>query len=195
MFSHCYSLESIDISNFVTSNVVDINSMFYLCHSLTSINFNIKNFVTVKVPIISYLFSHCYSLTTIDISNFNTKNIWGFNDMFSHCYSITSINILHFDFYNYNSLDNMFSGCYSLTSIAFPNIQIRYYYGIFNFLFYDCPNLNLVNISTFDLYAYSEDLFNTNISSSGTLIISQRFYNDYIKKYFIPQNWKIIPNY
>ena len=46
MFSYCKSLSSIDISNFNTQNVTNMEYMFYECNSLSSIdlsNFNTKN--------------------------------------------------------------------------------------------------------------------------------------------------------
>ena len=47
MFINCKSLTSIDISNFNTSNAINL----------------------------SYMFSSCILLTSINISNFNTQNV------------------------------------------------------------------------------------------------------------------------
>jgi surface protein len=48
MFSDCYSLTSVDLSNFNTTNVIDINCLFLECHSLTSIDLTNVNFVNTK---------------------------------------------------------------------------------------------------------------------------------------------------
>ena len=65
MFSQCFSLKSLNLSNFDTSSVEQINNMFYNCSSLMSLdllNFNtsqVKNMSTLKVkltPKINVLF-------------------------------------------------------------------------------------------------------------------------------------------
>ena len=51
MFNGCQNLESINISSFDTSNVININKMFYLCKSLCDLNishFNLKNVKSMK---------------------------------------------------------------------------------------------------------------------------------------------------
>ena len=45
--------------------------MFYKCFSLKSIN--ISNFNTEKTSDMDYMFYHCSNLSSIDISNFVTK--------------------------------------------------------------------------------------------------------------------------
>ena len=87
----------------------------------------------------------------------------------------------------------MFSSCYSLTSIdlsCFKNNEFPYY----SELFYDCPNLKFVNISTFSLNLRKyEEIFNANISSNGELIINKDYYDNYKDLYhlYIPPNWII----
>ena len=46
MFCSCYSLTKLDLSNFNTQNVTDMDYMFYNCSSLTKLdlsNFNTQN--------------------------------------------------------------------------------------------------------------------------------------------------------
>ncbi len=56
MFSNCSSLNSLDLSNFNTNNVVNMNSMF----------------------------SFCSSLELLDLSNFNLDKVIDMNDMFNN---------------------------------------------------------------------------------------------------------------
>ena len=42
MFSECNSLKSLNLSNFITSSVIDMNKMFYNCSSLNLLD--ISNF-------------------------------------------------------------------------------------------------------------------------------------------------------
>ena len=46
MFSNCFSLTNLNLSNFKTQNVTDMRWMFYNCNSLTNLdlsNFNTQN--------------------------------------------------------------------------------------------------------------------------------------------------------
>ena len=60
MFSDCSSLSKINLSNFNTENVTNMNHMFSLCKSLT--NIDLSNFNTQNVTDMSYMFSGCISL-------------------------------------------------------------------------------------------------------------------------------------
>ena len=46
MFCYCSSLKELNISNFITNNIIDIEAMLFDCSSLFTLNlpnFNIKN--------------------------------------------------------------------------------------------------------------------------------------------------------
>ena len=53
MFEFCSSLTSLNLSNFNTSNVVDMESMFSNCGSLTSLD--LSNFKTSNVVDMRYM--------------------------------------------------------------------------------------------------------------------------------------------
>ena len=60
MFSNCESLKNINLSNFDTKNVVDMNHMFSGCKSLKIIN--LANFITEIDTNVDYMFKGCKSL-------------------------------------------------------------------------------------------------------------------------------------
>ena len=60
IFGDCCSLTVIDLSNFITQNVIDISCMFYECNSLT--NLNLSNFITQNVKHMWDMFLECESL-------------------------------------------------------------------------------------------------------------------------------------
>ncbi len=60
MFFCCNSLTNLDLSNFDTNNVNDMNCMFYECNSLVSLN--LKNFKTINVNDMNNIFDGCISL-------------------------------------------------------------------------------------------------------------------------------------
>jgi surface protein len=73
MFSRCKTLETINISNFNTINVTDMNSMFNECNKLTSID--LSSFNTSNVTNMGWMFYNCKALETINIGcNWKTAN-------------------------------------------------------------------------------------------------------------------------
>ena len=71
MFFYCSSLNSIDLSNFNTTNVKNMAAMFDSCSSLKSID--LSNFNTTNVINFQYLFWSASSIQYIDISSFTTN--------------------------------------------------------------------------------------------------------------------------
>ena len=57
MFYGCSSLNELNLSNFNTDNVTDMESMFSLCSSLKELN--LSNFNTNKVTNMGSMFSGC----------------------------------------------------------------------------------------------------------------------------------------
>jgi surface protein len=81
MFENCGKLVSLDISNFVTSNVDDMSNLFKNCSSLESLKIN---FDTKKVKTMHNMFSTCTKLTSLDITSFNTAVCTNFTKMFEN---------------------------------------------------------------------------------------------------------------
>ena len=71
LFSSCKSLISIDLSNFDTTNVENIGSIFYYCSSLKSID--LSNFNTTNINNFYFIFYRTSSLKYLDISSFTTN--------------------------------------------------------------------------------------------------------------------------
>ena len=67
MFYGCKSISSIDLSNFNTQNITNMEYMFFDCNSLSSIK--LSNFNTQNVTNMGYMFFECKSLLSIDLSN------------------------------------------------------------------------------------------------------------------------------
>ena len=71
-----------------SENIIDIDSMFHYCLSLTAIN--LINFNTSKDTNMYQMFKQCISLKHLDLSSFDTAQIEKMDYMFSGC-SILSI--------------------------------------------------------------------------------------------------------
>ena len=80
LFLGCSSLKSIDLSNFNTQNIINMNGMFCGCSSLT--NINLSNFNTQNVTDMRCIFYGCSSLKEVNLSNFKTQNVTNMNGMF-----------------------------------------------------------------------------------------------------------------
>ena len=65
--------------------------MFYGCLNLASID--VSNFNTKNVETMDYLFRNCSKLTSLDISNFNTTKVKTMNFIFAFCTIIQKINL------------------------------------------------------------------------------------------------------
>ena len=80
MFNACYSLKSLELSSFDTSNVTDMSNMFGLCESLATLD--LSNFNTSNLSDKASLFSSCYLLTSVDFTNVVFLNISEYEYMF-----------------------------------------------------------------------------------------------------------------
>ena len=114
MFRCCEIINSIDLSSFNTSEVINMSYMFFNCYNLTSINFG--SFNTTNVKEMSSMFYNCNNLYSIDLSSFNINNVNSMAYMFSNCKNLNFIDLPSFDNNNINT-DNMINGCYNLKKI------------------------------------------------------------------------------
>ena len=115
MFYGCSGLTSLDLRYFNTSNVTDMNYMFYNCNSLTSLD--LSSFDTSKVNSMISMFDKCSSLTSLDLRYFNTSNVTDMDSMFYDCSSLTSLYLRNFNTSKVNSMDRMFYGCSKLETL------------------------------------------------------------------------------
>ena len=119
MFYNCSSLTSLDLSNFDTSNVNNMNAMFYGCNKLTSLD--LSNFNTSKVTVVVDMFYGCSKLASLDLSSFNTSNVTSMHEMFRGCSSLTSLDLSNFDTSNVTIMYGMFIGCSALKTLDIRN--------------------------------------------------------------------------
>ena len=87
MFSNCYN--DIDLSKFDTSNVISMSGMF-LC-SPNLVELDLSCFDTSKVEYVQYMFGECSSLVRLDLSNFDARSFQDYENMFIGCSKLTYI--------------------------------------------------------------------------------------------------------
>ena len=66
MFTECQNLESVNLTSFDTSNVVDMTYMFYYCRKLTTLD--LSTFDTSSLNVTRGMFSRTLRLNTIYVS-------------------------------------------------------------------------------------------------------------------------------
>jgi len=81
MFSELSHLASVNFTNFVTSEVTDMNTMFWGCESLTSLD--LSGFNTSKVENMFCMFNNCPNLTSIIVGDgWTTEKVTASEGMF-----------------------------------------------------------------------------------------------------------------
>ena len=115
LFHHPDYVEKIDISEYDTSNIVDMSYMFAHCSSLKELN--VSNFDTRRVVDMYGAFEFCHSLVKLDLSNFNTSNVNNMAYMFYGCLSLQELDLSNFSIKNVIYNLNMFRQCSKLNYI------------------------------------------------------------------------------
>ena len=110
MFSRCSSLKEINLSNFKTENVTNMEEMFEYCSGLEKIN--LSNFNTNNVTTMSGIFRECKELKQIKhFSVLNTANVEDTTYMFYNCSSLIRLNLCNFNINKVKNMFGMFCGC------------------------------------------------------------------------------------
>ena len=88
-------LQFLDLENFDTSNVTNMDEIFGGCIKLIGIS-GINNFKTNKVTTMKQMFQECQELEYLDLSNFDTSNVVDMRVMFYNCNKLKELNLLNF---------------------------------------------------------------------------------------------------
>lgn len=96
MFYECSGLTSLDTSNWDTSNVTNMGSMFGSCSGLTSFEMTDKN--APNLTSTSYMFHNCGNLERVDLSGWNVPNLECTYNMFYYCNKLKSLNMSGWEF-------------------------------------------------------------------------------------------------
>ena len=147
---------------FNTSRVTKMNSMFYGCKSLESLD--LRHFDTKNVTDMSNMFSGCSSLKELDISSFNTSKVETMRNMFDGCKSLESLNVNHFDTRNVTRMDCMFYNCSSLKKLDLSSFELTNVTGKSSIV-YGCKSLKKLKVS-----ASIDELDNSAFYSIGSNI-------------------------
>ena len=147
MFYGCKSLKSLDLSIFDVSQVTNMGFVFSGCSSLTSIN--LSNFNTINASFMKGMFSDCIMLESLDLSKFDTSQVTDMSYMFRNCSSLISLNLSNFYTSQVTDMEFMFSCCSSLKSLDISLIDTSNVLN-FGYMFSDCLSLKSIDLSNFN---------------------------------------------
>ena len=193
MFRTCGNLITLDLSDFNTSQVTDMSSLFnmwdtstnsFMSSALTKIIFGNK-FITDNVTAMQGMFAGLESLTTLDITNFNTANVTNMYHMFISCESLPEIIFgPNFDTSKVTNMSGMFQNCRSLTTLDLSGFDtgnvtdMSSMFSMWNSSFEtDTGNLQKLDLSNFDtskvttmrdMFVCNKNLVELNVSSFDT---------------------------
>ena len=91
-----------NITNLNTSNVTNMQGMFYRCQSLQQLP--IRTFNTSNVTDMSFMFYDCNQLYKLDLSNFDTSKVTTMRAMFYGASGMEILDVRHFDTSNVTNL-------------------------------------------------------------------------------------------
>lgn len=115
LFAGCRELKKLDVHGWNTSNVTDMLFMFDGCECLEMLD--LKGFNTSNVINMSSMFAGCSSLESLDLSSFDTKKVRYFSGMFSRCSGLKELNLSGWDIKANATYQKMFHNCEELEKI------------------------------------------------------------------------------
>lgn len=116
MFSHASSSKSLDLSDWNTSSLVNINGMFSNAYVLESLD--LSGWVTESVTRMNSVFFDASSLKDLDLSGWVTGSATDMSFMFRGASSLTSLDLSGWDTGSVMSRVYMFWGANSLASLT-----------------------------------------------------------------------------
>ena len=125
--------KELDLNGWDTSNVTDMNGMFYDCEKLEKVN--VKSFNTENVTNMADMFFYCHHLHILDLSNFKTPKLETAYLMFIQC-PLYYLDIRNFGNSKFNYY-GMFQGSFICKLTVGPNLTNEYFPQPFGNVFDD----------------------------------------------------------
>ena len=123
-FCNCSELTDIEgIENLNTENVTNMRGMFFNCPNLSSLD--LTNFSTGNVTDMNAMFGYC-QLSSLDLTSFNTANVTEMNFMFQGCSALTTIYASKMFVTDQVEGYGMFKDCTNLKDYSAREIDSKY---------------------------------------------------------------------
>ena len=89
--------------------------MFYCCNSLVSLD--LSNFNSKNVKNMAYMFGRCQNLKLLNLKNFSTENATTMQGLFYFCNSLISMDLSSFKTQHVINMEEMFEECTSYKTL------------------------------------------------------------------------------
>lgn len=172
------NVSEIDLTEFDTTNIVDMDYMFLeanlgdclslVSSTITQANTPDRNILTLNtegVISMSGMFKDC-KVKHLDLRNLRTDNVTDFSDMFCSCNDLIDLNVDGFDTSKAKDFHGMFQGCIKLTQLNVKHFNVDNVLHM-SCLFSRCLRLKVINLESWDfsqvrdaneMFAYCEKL-------------------------------------
>ena len=152
-------VERMDVSELDTSQVTNMNNMFYNCQNLTTLD--LSNFDTTQVKTATSMFEWSTRLTEIIFGEKCTfENATSLHAMFNNCQSVKELDVSSFNTANVTNMASMFQTCPKLEKITFGENFDTSNVTTMGSMFWNCSGLSSLDISHFDT---------SNVTNMGTM--------------------------
>lgn len=161
------NVPEIDLTEFDTTNVVDMDYMFLeanlgdclilVSSTITQANTPDRNILTLNtegVISMSGMFKDC-KVKHLDLRNLRTDNVTDFSDMFCSCNDLIDLNVDGFDTSKAKDFHGMFQGCIKLTQLNVKHFNVDNVLHM-SCLFSRCLRLKVINLESWDFSQVSD---------------------------------------
>ncbi|TYV60093.1 BspA family leucine-rich repeat surface protein [Listeria monocytogenes] len=155
---------SLDLSNFDTSNVTSMDSMFYANYAAS---IDVSNWDTSQVTNMFCMFAES-AATSLDLSSFDTSKVWSMAGMFAES-AATSLDVSSFDTSNVTEMADMFSGS-AATSLDVSNFDTSNVTSMS--VMFACSAATSLDLSNFDTSNVRDMYYMFNDSAATSLDLS-----------------------
>lgn len=147
MFYGMSNLTNLNLSSFDTSQVTDMGGMFANMPNLVTLN--LSSFDVSKVTVMNSMFYNMSKLTALDLSNFNTPQVTDMNHMFYNMSNLTTLNISNFNTSKVKNMTHMFHEMSKLTTLDLSNFNTSNVTDM-SYMFDDIFNVTTLNLASFN---------------------------------------------
>ena len=148
MFENCFSLTTLDVSNWDVSSVSNLRRTFFMCGSLTTLD--VANWDVSSVSNLRRTFFMCGSLTTLDVANWDVSSVSSLQDTFFRCSSLTTLDVTNWNVSSVTIMLALFHGCRSLTTLDVSNWDVSSVTTMER-VFFECASLTTLDVANWDI--------------------------------------------
>jgi surface protein len=202
LFNGCESIETLDLTTLDFSTSVSMNAMFADCKSLVTLDLQ-QNINAPSLQLLTRLFNRCHKLNSGNIfedykndkrlvlkftTDGNMPDLTSMNQIIDEC---SLIKYVHVDISNTTALRLMSKFCRSCTSlkeIIFNQNLNTEKVEQMDRMFYNCPNLDNLDISNFDFSTISlQTTVGGGDTNNSVLMSTSGTHKEYILHKYLPQ--------